>query len=219
MTAAAIFDLDGTLVSFRFDVVGARRALLAELSGSGLSTQGLDLSTPIQQMVDSALRQSVSGGGAPGLEVRKRMYAILDELEAEGSASASLLPGVREVLELLRAKGVRLVILTNSGRKAATKVMTEVGVTQFFEFVLTRDDTEAMKPRPDGLAKAVAALGLRPGAVCYVGDGVYDVVAAKRAGIRVISVATGNYSADSLRESGAEDVIASLSELPRVLGL
>lgn len=220
MTAATVFDLDGTLVTFRFDVQAARKALMAELSRSGLSTYGLDMSTPIQQMIDSASRQTSSGGPAAGFaEIRSRIYAILDGLEAEGSAAASLLPGALEALERLRAGGVRLAIMTNSGRVAAMKALTSVGIVQFFEFVLTRDDVDAMKPRPDGLAKAVAALGLPPESVCYVGDGVYDVMAAKQAGTKVVCVATGNYSPDRLSEAGADEVIESLSELPRILGL
>lgn len=218
--AATIFDIDGTLVTFKFDVEGARRALLEELSTMKLSIEGLGVTTPIQRIIDSAFAQAFSGETELDYEsVKRRVYGVLDAFEVQSASASSILPGVREVLQLLSSKGVRLAVMTNSGRASANKVLSEGNVIQFFEFVLTRDDIEAMKPRPEGVAKAVAALALPRDSVCYVGDSVYDITAAKLAGIRVISVATGNYTPDRLREEGADEVISSLSELPRAIGI
>jgi len=60
----------------------------------------------------------------------------------------------------------------------------------------------------------VGLLSLPKEEVCYVGDGLYDVMAATRAGLKVISVATGNYTVESLKSQGASVVVRSLSELP-----
>ncbi len=109
--------------------------------------------------------------------------------------------------------------MTNSGRKAASESLKKSGLGDYFEFVLTRDDTETMKPRPEGLTKAVALLGLSPAEVFYVGDSRYDVMAAKQAGVRCVAVATGSYTTAMLREMAAEYVLSSLSELPDALGI
>ena len=86
-------------------------------------------------------------------------------------------------------------------------------------FTLTREDTRAMKPSPEGLIEAVSIVSLPPEDVYYVGDSPLDVVAAKAAGVKMVSVTTGNYSAERLRSEGADYVIASLSQLVPVLGV
>jgi len=219
MPFGAIFDLDGTLVTFRFDVEGTRKALLDELTARGFETAGLGLSTPTQQIIDAARSQAVTGKPEAFEEFRVRVYAILDGFELDSVASANVLPGTRESLDFLKAKGVRLAVLTNSGRKPAIETLKRAGLLDRFEFVLTRDDTETMKPRPEGLLKATMMLGLPADLVYYVGDSPYDIAAAKSAGIKVVSVATGNYSVDRLREEGADHVISSITELHDVFGL
>ncbi|MFI5404705.1 MAG: HAD family hydrolase, partial [Candidatus Gagatemarchaeaceae archaeon] len=87
-----------------------------------------------------------------------------------------------------------------------------------FEFVLTRDDVDAMKPSPEGLQKAVSLLGIPARDVYYVGDSLYDVSAGKRAGVKVVAVATGNFSEAALKDEGADYVISSISALAGVLG-
>jgi HAD superfamily hydrolase (TIGR01509 family) len=219
MPVGAIFDLDGTLVTFRFDVKGTRKALLDEMIARGFETKGMGLATPTQQIIDSARFQTQGGNPEAFEEFRLRVYAILDGFELESVASASVFPGTRESLVSLREKGVRLAVLTNSGRRPALETLTRAGLLDCFEFVLTRDDTETMKPRPEGLLKATSMLGLPPDSVYYVGDSPYDIAAARSAGIKVVSVATGNYSVEHLREEGADHVISSISELHVIFGL
>jgi HAD superfamily hydrolase (TIGR01549 family) len=219
MPVGVIFDMDGTLVTFRFDVQGTRKALLDELTARGFETAGLGLVTPTQQIIDAARSQAPSGKPEAFEELRVRIYDILDEFELESVESAMVFPGTRESLDFLKGKGVRLAVVTNSGRKAALKALRRAGLLDCFEFVLTRDDTETMKPRPEGLLKATSMLGLPTDSVYYVGDSPYDIAAAKNAGIRVVSVATGNYNSERLREEGADHVISSITELHEVFGL
>ena len=219
MAIAAVFDIDGTLVTFKFDVQGTRRALLEELSARGFSTDGLGLTSPTQTILESAEAQISSGRVAADLdEVRQKLYSILDSFELESVSSATVFPEALEVIERLKAKSVRLAVVSNSGRKAAAEALGRAGLQGAFEFVLTREDAGAMKPRPDGLARAVSILGLPPSRVVYVGDSPYDIAAAKAAGLRVVSIATGNYTAERLRKEGADHVILSMSELPGLLG-
>ncbi|HEY6282749.1 MAG TPA: HAD family hydrolase [Nitrososphaerales archaeon] len=219
MPVGAIFDLDGTLVTFRFDVQGTRKALLDEMTARGFETASLGLATPTQQIIDAARSQAPKGRPEAFEELRVRIYAILDGFELESAATANVFPGTRESLDFLKAKGVRLAVLTNSGRKAALETLRRAGLLDCFEFVLTRDETETMKPRPEGLLKATSMLGLPADSVYYVGDSPYDIAAARDAGIKVVSVATGNYSAEHLREEGADSVISSIAELRDVFGL
>jgi len=215
-----VFDIDGTLVAFKFDVKGTREAIIEELSRKGFDTSKLDLTTPTQAMVDAARTQVESGKVRADFdEVRGKLYAILDASEMESSKGASVFPGTRETLDYLRSKKVRLGVLTNSGRRAAAEILRRAGLHDCFEFVLCRDDVSMMKPKPDGLVMAISLLGMPRDHVFYVGDSKYDIIAAKEAGLRVIAVPSGNYSEARLKEEGADYVISSLSELPRLLGV
>ena len=218
MFAGVIFDIDGTLVTFRFDVRGTRKALIEEVRRQGFDTGGLDLSTPTQVILDSARAQSQAGRGGSYEALRGSVFAILDGFEVESSETTSVIPGARVALDSLRSRGTRLAVLTNSGTKAARAALGRAGLLDCFEFVLTRDDTEIMKPRPEGLLMAAEKLGVPRGSICYVGDSPFDIQAAKAAGLRAVSVATGNYTADRLRAEGADFVISGLSELGDILG-
>jgi HAD superfamily hydrolase (TIGR01509 family) len=217
MVVAAIFDIDGTLVTFKFDVQGTRGAIIGELRSRGVDTTGLDLSTPTQAILDAAQQRMQSRRQEEYQRFRTKVFSILDSFEYDAAMSSAPLPGARETLLALKSKGVRLAVLTNSGKKAASESLGRAGLLDCFEFVLTRDDTMAMKPRPEGLLEAVALLSLPKNSVYYVGDSPFDIMAAKRAGLRIISVATGNYSTDRLRSEGADFVISSISELGEVL--
>ncbi len=194
--------------------------MIQELSKRGFDTAGLDMTTPIQAMIDSAREQVESGKvRAKFDEVRARLYSILDASEMESSPSTSVFPGTRETLDYLRSRSVRLGVLTNSGRRAAAEILRSAGLQDCFEFVLCREDVTMMKPRPDGLVKAISMLGMPKDRIFYVGDSRYDIIAAKHAGLRVVAVPTGNSDEAKLREEGADYVISSISELPGLLGV
>ncbi len=215
MPSAALLDVDGTLVTFKFDVQGTRKALIEELARAGLDTSGLTLASPTQEIIDSAGRQARSGArGVDYPSLRARLFSILDRFEEESTRDAEVFPGTRETLLYLRDRGVRLAVLTNSGRKAAYEVLRRAGIYDCFDFILTRDDVETMKPSPEGLLKALDLFSIPKAEILYVGDGLFDIMAAKRAGLKVIGVATGLYTAARLREEGADHVISSLKELP-----
>ncbi len=217
MAAAAIFDMDGTLITFQFNVRGTRKAILEQLQSLGFDTSGLDLATPTQGILDAVKAQTTERNKYS--ELRRGVFKILDRFELEAAESTAPFPDAAKVLEYLKSKGVRLAVLTNSGRLAASKSIEKAGLSALFEFILTRDDTATMKPRPEGVAQAASRLGLPPRMTYYVGDSPFDISAAKGAGVRVVSVATGNYDATRLRAEGADFVISSLSELPPVLGV
>jgi phosphoglycolate phosphatase len=218
MVVGVLFDVDGTLVTFKFDVGGTRKALIEEMGRRGFSTDTLDLSSSTQKIMDTARAQAAAGQGSSFEEFRKAVFAILDSFEVKSVGTTSILPGVKETLDTLRARGARLAVLTNSGRMAADDSLRRAGLADRFEFVMTRDDTEIMKPRPEGVTMAAAKLGLAKSSVYYVWDSLLDVQATRAAGVRMVGVATGNYSMERLRAEGADWAIPDITRLGAILG-
>ena len=108
MTLGILFDLDGTLVTFNFDVQGSRKALLAELSKLGFDTSGLSLNSPTQSVIDAASAQVAAGTVKVDFaNVKRRLYSILDGFELESGKSVTAFPGAKEVLASLKAKSVK----------------------------------------------------------------------------------------------------------------
>ena len=213
MPIGAIFDLDGTLVAFKLDLRGARKEVIEELARRGYDTSALDASSYTQMILDAAKAQTPKGEERRFEEARRAAFDILDRFETAGVVGAQPLPGIRGALDHLRLSGVRMAVLTNSGRKAASAELENAGIGAYFEFVLTRDETVVMKPAPTGVAMAAARLGLGKDSTYYVGDSPYDVRAAKAAGVKAIAVATGNYPVDRLRGEGADYAAVSVAQL------
>ena len=152
--------------------------------------------------------------------VKRRTFRALDALEVEWIRHSQLLPGAEAILSRLSGEGkapITLALLTNSGRAATTYAMEALGFKRYFQTTFTRDDVPAMKPRPEGIATALTALGLGKGEVLYVGDSPTDIIASRGAGIRIASVASARYDAEALRKLGADYALGSLSELEDLL--
>ncbi len=204
-------------MSFEFDVVGTRRAIYTELRRSGYEARGLDDRTPTQSILDKVREQAETGKGKVGYAfVRSRIYSLLDRFEQASAEGAIALPGVREALAELKRSSL-LGVVTNSGRRAAVSVLQRNGLLDFFDLLLTRDEVSAMKPRPDGILQAIAVLGISKKDSLYVGDSIYDVMAARGAGVLVASVSSGNYDQTRLSDERPDYLMGSLTDLVGIL--
>ena len=220
MLRGIIFDLDGTLISLHVDGAAFRREIAKELTRSGFRIDFNEANYKglyVQNMLDVARSQMEQGIVKGEYEqVRMRTFRALDALEVEWIQHSRLLPGAEAILSRLRSEGnvpITLALLTNSGRAATTYAMETLGFKRYFERTFTRDDLPVMKPRPEGITVALKALRLHEGEVIYVGDSPTDIVAARGAGVRIASVASGRYDVEALRKLGPDYALGSLSEL------
>ena len=124
-------------------------------------------------------------------------------------------PDVEPVLTTLSAR-YTLALLSNTRRKYFNRVFPRKLARLFRETVFF-DEIREPKPAPDGLLEMMRRLGRDPDECCYVGDSILDVQMARKADIRIFSVATGDNSKEELQVEGADWALNNLSELKEKL--
>lgn len=205
-----IFDLDGTLVDTVYaHVIAWQRALIE----ANLPVDGWRIHRRI----------GMSGGlfaRAVAREVGRQLTA--DEIEAVQRRHGEIfrdilperrpLPGAVELLENLRAAGIVHGIATSGRRPEIDRSLEALRIPPD-TVVVERGDVLRAKPEPDLFLTCAQRLGVDPGETYVVGDAVWDLLAARRAGMLSVGLLTGGYGEDELRGAGAFRVYRDAREL------
>jgi HAD superfamily hydrolase (TIGR01509 family) len=214
IATAVLFDVDGTLVDSNYLHVHAWRRAFHELGrpvdswrvhraiGKG---SGKLLSTLLGD--DDAERV-----GDEAKELHSRFYLESAELLRPFDHA-------QDLIRALAAKEVRVVLATSAGPDELDELRRVLGVDDVVRDIVAGADVEATKPDPEPVLVALEKAGTAPEDTLFVGDAVWDVRAATKAGVRTIGVLSGGVSAAELTEAGAiatyDDVAALLADLER----
>jgi phosphoglycolate phosphatase len=209
--AAAIVDLDGTMV----DTVGDfEQALTRTLADLGLPpVDRAFITRTVGRGSMHLLKQTLAHvGGAPeALETAwthyQRHYAEVNGTHAE------VYPGVAEGLAAMRARGWKLACVTNKPRAFALALLEAKGLRDAFELVFGGDSFERHKPDPLPLVKTCETLGAAPAHTLMVGDSRNDAEAAHAAGCPVVLVSYGYNHGEPVADARPDRVIDRLDEL------
>lgn len=209
---AVLFDIDGTLLDTNDLHVAAWRRAFEE--------HGYKIAT------DRIQREIGKGGdklvpAILGDEQDQREGEALRELQPEifkalaRAQKARVFPGAAELLAAVRRRGLKVVLATSS-RAAHVKVLKEASgfdLKGACDALVTADEAAESKPAPDLVVAAVNKLGMTPAQCAMVGDTLYDMEAAKHAGVIGLGVLTGYQPRRMLVRSGARAVWPSVKEL------
>ncbi|MBV9095936.1 MAG: HAD family hydrolase [Streptosporangiaceae bacterium] len=209
-TPSFLFDLDGTLIDSVYQHVIAWRAALSDI--------GIDLSVwRIHRRI------GMSGGLFVSALLRETGRSLskddIDRLQQAHAAnyraqtdSVSALPGARELLTALTEAGVSWAIATSGYAATARPALGLLGLSEEAPMV-TRDLVRHAKPDPDLFLAAAALLGVEPRHAMVVGDSVWDLLAARRAGTLGVGLMSGGYGREELERAGAYRVYADPAEM------
>ena len=206
-----IFDLDGTLVDSVYQHVLAWR--------DALDQEGIELSVwRIHRKI------GMSGGlftnmllRETGLDIDEVRIERLRRLHAQAynarSGQVRPLPGARELLAYLTRNRIPWAIATSGRIETAGPVLATLNVDLSDVPVITRDMVKYAKPDPDLFLSAAEALQVDIRTCCVVGDSIWDMLAARRAGGLGVGLLSGGYGQDELERSSAYRVYEDPADL------
>jgi HAD superfamily hydrolase (TIGR01509 family) len=131
----------------------------------------------------------------------------------ELSSDVAVFPGAVSLLHRLHGAGVVVVLATSAPAAELSRVVALLDADGAIDAHTTADDVSASKPDPEVFAAALRAGGIDPGRALAVGDSVWDVQAARAAGIGCVGVETGGFSQHELSEAGAVHVYRDVQEI------
>lgn len=211
---AVIVDLDGTMVDTLGDFVVVLNRMLDDLGLPGVDRGFIERT--VGKGSEHLLRRTLARSLAPE-EVERLFAPAWDRYHhhyvAINGDHSEVYPGVREGLQALRDRGLKLACLTNKPSDFALPLLEKKGLAPFFERTFGGDAFERKKPDPLPLLKTCEALGTAPGRTLMVGDSSNDARAAQAAGCPVVLVTYGYNHGEPVQDTPANGYVDSLSRL------
>ncbi|HPL62685.1 MAG TPA: HAD family hydrolase [Syntrophales bacterium] len=207
---AVLFDFDGTLVKLNVDFPAMREAVLDLIVSYNVQSDGIGNLFALEMI--EAGRELISRlGRNRESEYLAMAYGIVRRFEMEGAKEGVLIEGVKEMLAETKRRGIKAGVVTRNCRDAVGAIFPDI--VEYCGAVITREDTERVKPHPDHLRTALRALKTSaPGAI-MVGDHPMDIRAGRSIGAFTVGVLTGYSEKEDLVRAGADLVISSAAAL------
>lgn len=203
----AIFDMDGTLID---SMIFWKNLALEYLSSKGVKQISKDILERIKPMTMSEsaalFRQEFGLDGDPEAD----MNAMMD---AHYSRDIPLKSGVREYLQMLHSKGVRICVASATAEHLMEACLTRLGVRDYFEFLISCETVGAGKRSPLVYHESARLLGANPAEIAVYEDALYAVQTAKEAGYYVVGVYDASASKNwKSIEALADEIIMNWEE-------
>jgi HAD superfamily hydrolase (TIGR01509 family) len=207
MRLNAILDVDGTLVDTNYHhALAWHRALHAHGHTVQMWKVHRHIGMGGDQILDALIGERAAA--EQGDEIREAEAEAYSELIGE----VEPMEGARELIERLREEGATVILASSAKAEEIDHYLDLLDARELVDGWTTSADVENTKPEPDLVHAAVEKAGGDEPSV-MVGDSVWDVKAAKAAGLQTLAVLTGGFSEAELREAGAVQVVETIESL------
>lgn len=198
-----LFDVDGTLVDTNYLHTLAWSRAFREVG----EWAPMNAIHRLVGMGGDKLVPEVLGHDSPAAAAARSGYyqELLSEVRA--------FPGAADLLRRAHSVGLAVVLATSAPSDELDAVRQVLAADDAIDAVTTKDDVESSKPAPDIFQAALQVGGVDPALALVVGDSVWDVRAARAAGLGCVGVETGGFSRHELSEAGALHVYRDVAEI------
>ncbi len=208
MDRAALFDVDGTLVdSNPLHVVAWWEAL--RQSGHTVPTRAVHhaIGLPGEDLLEHLLGPDRDRSGDD------RLSGAHDALYGTWFERLQAFDGAADLLRALARRGWKVVLVTSAKDRELEALRAAVDADDAITAAATSDDVEEGKPAPDPIEHALSLVDVTPDRAVFVGDSVWDMKAARRAGLATVGLLCGGIPRADLTEAGAEAVYDDVAGL------
>jgi phosphoglycolate phosphatase len=185
---AFIFDLDGTLIDSKRDLIHSVNAMLLEMGRQKLDEETISgyIGHGAPLLVSRAL-----GGNAKEEELRRALQFFLAYYEEHKLDTTCAYLGVAETMAELGRKQLPMAVLTNKPVRISVRILEALGLVNHFRPIYGGNSFQTKKPDPFGANKILEEFGSVPSETMVVGDSEVDVQTARNAGTMAATVNYG----------------------------
>ncbi len=181
MINTVLFDFDGTLVNTNDVIIASWQHTYMYYLGR-----------------EESLEKITACFGEPLLLTMEREFPEVDPRESAGvyrnfqkenaDELVKIFPGIKELLESLKTDGFRMGVVTSRTRESAQRYMDMFGIGDYFEEMVSCDDTDIHKPNPEPILLCLKKMGITAEEALMVGDSPFDIKCANNAGVKSVLV-------------------------------
>ena len=205
------FDLDGTLVDTSGDLTAAVNHVLGSVGRPLLSPETVKqyIGGGAKLMLQQGLEAT---GGIPDNDFKPLYRQMLTYYEANVSVHSRPFDGALAVLDALDDMGVRYAVVTNKFESLAVKLLTDLNLAHRMGCILGADTLGKENAKPSGAPIFEMIKRCGGGRAAYIGDSIYDIMAAKNANVPSVAVSFG-FLHGPVEDMGADAIIDHFDEL------
>ena len=203
---AVLFDLDGTLTDSGEGIMNCARL--------ALSHYGIEVSdeSSLRVFVGPPLAETFLKFGVPAEEVDHAIEIYRSRYIPIGKYENKPYPGIRELLEKLKAEGHRLYVATSKPETTSVDILEHFELAKYFDIIAGASFDHARHSKALVIAYLLEQTGKDLDAV-MVGDTAFDVIGAKSHGIPTVGVSWGYGKVSDMEEAGAIGIAHTMDEL------
>lgn len=171
-----IFDFDGTIANTNDVIIESWQAAFIKYLGHTIPVEEIEMT--FGETVEHTIKEKLPN--EEWTEVRDffRWYQA-EKCEAK----IKLFDGIIEMLEELKARGIKMATATSRTYKSYHEYMATLGLNKYFDVQVTMEDVSKHKPDPESALVALEKLGAKPEEAIMVGDTKFDIGCAENAGV------------------------------------
>ncbi len=212
-----LLDLDGTLVDSIPDLANSVNKMLVEFSIAEREINSIRnwVGNGVEKLLHRALTNDIDGAAESEL-FDSAFPRFMDIYKKNMCILSTCYPGVREGIDYLKGKNIKLGCVTNKSGQFVGPILEKLGLKDDMSIIVAGDTLAKKKPDPMPLLHAASVFEVDPKKSLMIGDSVSDVKAARAADFQIVCVSYGYNHGNDIRDTNPDAVVDSLADLPQL---